>query len=106
MTLLALLGATWWARSKQRGDDAVVTDMIRDYVRLVLVSAMMSYGTRKILLMQFPPLDEFGLSKTFAESSPMGLLWRFMTVQFTGAACQAILDSSETQPVDLEIGYR
>lgn len=27
------------------------------------------------------------------------------TLQFTGTACQAILDSSEAQPVDLEIGY-
>jgi len=27
------------------------------------------------------------------------------SLQFTGEACQAILDSSEAQPVDLEIGY-
>ena len=74
---LALPIAVPWAR-RVKSDDLVVADVTRDYVRVIMVVAMCSYGFQKVFCLQFSPLTDLELSATYAESSPMGLLWRFM----------------------------
>jgi hypothetical protein len=60
------------------------------YVRYYLAFTMMSYGFYKIIKTQFP-FPFYHLTETYAESSPMGLLWNFMGYStafnmFTGLA--------------------
>jgi hypothetical protein len=60
------------------------------YVRYYLAFTMMSYGFYKVIKTQFP-FPYYHLTETYAESSPMGLLWRFMGYStaynmFTGLA--------------------
>ncbi len=47
-------------------------------VRFHLMYQMVVYGTAKVWCAQFPPIDDFQLETKYGESSPMGLLWRFM----------------------------
>ena len=47
-------------------------------LRLMLGSALLTYGFYKIFPLQFPPPTAEQLAVTYADSSPMGLLWRFM----------------------------
>ena len=58
-------------------------DIHRSYLRYVLAATMLSYGLAKagFITTQFSMGDgpsEFQLSRTYGESSPMGLLWTFM----------------------------
>lgn len=50
----------------------------RIWLRYTLAVVMISYGTAKILPLQFPSPGPMQLVKTYGESSPMNLLWTFM----------------------------
>ncbi|MFT3710843.1 MAG: hypothetical protein QM817_24730 [Archangium sp.] len=76
--VLALVLGALWSLDRRRTRDATVMDFTRDYLRLVLAATMFSYGFAKVLALQFPQLDEWTLFQSYADSSPMGLLWRFM----------------------------
>lgn len=60
-------------------------------VRYYLAFAMFEYGFAKVFRDQFPPLTPAELMQTYGHSSPMGLLWAFMSYSggysfFTGMA--------------------
>jgi hypothetical protein len=48
------------------------------YVRLVLATTMISYGSVKVIQGQFPTPNLARLLQPYGDSSPMGLLWTFM----------------------------
>jgi hypothetical protein len=47
-------------------------------VRYYLAVVMFNYGMFKLLKSQFPDLSEHVLTQRYADSSPMGLAWRFL----------------------------
>ncbi|MEP4948543.1 MAG: hypothetical protein ABJU26_13470 [Flavobacteriaceae bacterium] len=47
-------------------------------LRYYLAFIMFSYGFSKVFYLQFPELNLMNLTRTFGDSSPMGLLWKFM----------------------------
>jgi hypothetical protein len=57
-------------------------DWLHSLFRLIVGFALMYwmfiYGGAKIFCSQFPPIREAQLEVTYGDSSPMGLLWRFM----------------------------
>jgi uncharacterized membrane protein YphA (DoxX/SURF4 family) len=48
-------------------------------LRYYLAVVMISYGLSKIFRIQFPPLTIHQLTKSYGDSSPMNLLWTFMS---------------------------
>lgn len=48
-------------------------------LRYYLAVVMLSYGLSKIFRIQFPPLTIHQLTKSYGDSSPMNLLWTFMS---------------------------
>lgn len=83
LTLLAFLVisivvAFAWSFDKRRTNDPKVLDVTRDYLRIVLMLTLVSYGWGKAFRLQMEELDEALRATTYGESSPMGLLWRFM----------------------------
>ncbi len=53
-------------------------DALHVYVRFFLAASLWSYGMVKVIQLQFPVPGPDRLLQTYAESSPMGLLWTFM----------------------------
>jgi hypothetical protein len=57
-------------------------DRLQSLFRLVvgfhLMYMMLIYGAAKVWCSQFPPISDAQLEATYGDSSPMGLLWRFM----------------------------
>lgn len=91
--LVLALAATvvWSLLDRRRGDYARLYQWLRVYVRLYLGTTMIGYGAYKVINSQFgrAPMDK--LLQPFGDSSPMGLLWTFMSASdaytaFTGAA--------------------
>jgi hypothetical protein len=92
--ILALAATAVWTLldRKRRNDrrDARLHEGLRVYVRFALAAAIIQYGAVKVIPVQFgTPLSE--LLQPIGESSPMGILWKFMGssipyVIFTGAA--------------------
>jgi len=76
--LLAVVFGALWALDRKRTRDDAVVDFTRDFLRLGLAVTMVNYGFSKVWVQQFPPLDEWTAFQSYGESSPMGLLWRFM----------------------------
>ncbi len=56
-------------------------DLLRSFLRYVLAFTLLGYGLAKVgtVQNQFPPLSYDQLSRTYGDSSPMGLLWTFMS---------------------------
>lgn len=48
------------------------------YIRYYLAFTLFTYGFAKVFYLQFSELSLFQLTQEFGNSSPMGLLWRFM----------------------------
>jgi hypothetical protein len=64
---------------------------LRIAIRYYLATAMLGYGWHKLFPIQFSPLGPEDMISTYGDSSPMGLLWRFMGAStayqmFAGAA--------------------
>lgn len=79
MTSLSLvIGLAWKAWRGRRRVSARVFDLVRTYCRYVLGTVMLSYGFAKVFPAQFPMPGPDRLLVSFAETSPMGLLWAFM----------------------------
>ena len=70
------LAATLLRRGRPVG--ARSRDLVRTYVRYYLSTVMLAYGFAKVLPLQFPEPGPDRLIMPYGESSPMGLLWRFM----------------------------
>lgn len=75
---LTLTAASLWSLVDRRGAHPRIADLLRTWLRYVLASAMLGYGTAKWFEGQFPLIDVDRLQSTWGDSSPMGVVWRFM----------------------------
>ena len=73
-----LATAVWSLVDRRRRHHEKAYDALRIYVRYTLAASMISYGLYKVIKVQFPFPSPTQLLLTYGESSPMGLLWRFM----------------------------
>lgn len=83
--------AVWTLLDRRRANYARLHEWLRVYVRFALATAMIGYGAYKVIPEQFGTPFPSELLQPIGESSPMGLLWKFMGssipyVIFTGAA--------------------
>jgi hypothetical protein len=80
--LACAIAVVWSAVDWRRTDYPWLKDLLRSYLRYVLAFVMLSYGLAKAgpVMHQFsePSLDQ--LMQTYADSSPMSLVWIFMGV--------------------------
>ena len=77
--LIACLGAVIWSiLDRRRTNYRQLYQWLRLGMRLLLVTAMMTYGAAKILPMQFAPIPLARLVHPLGYTSPQGLLWIFM----------------------------
>ena len=89
--LLALGGAALWSLLQRRPvRHGKLLDFFQLFLRVVLVQTLLVYGVIKLFGQQFPAPGADRLLSTYAESSPMGLMWVFMGAslpyqQFAGA---------------------
>ncbi len=79
---ISLLAAIVWTAiseaSNQHSGYKSLHQWLRLGMRFVLAAVLMSYGFDKVFPLQFPNVTGERLSVTYANSTPMGLLWRFM----------------------------
>jgi hypothetical protein len=77
---LAALGAAAWSALSRRwpSRERAAHAWLRVYVRYALASILMVYAAVKIIKSQFPFPSPDRLLAPFGQTSPMGLLWRFM----------------------------
>ncbi|MCA8964521.1 MAG: hypothetical protein H6838_19250 [Planctomycetes bacterium] len=77
---IAVLLAGAWSLLTRRTGHPRAADLLRTYVRFVLGATLLGYGTAKFFSGQFPPLadNERWLLTTWGDSSPMGVVWKFM----------------------------
>jgi uncharacterized membrane protein YphA (DoxX/SURF4 family) len=82
--------AIWSLLDRRRPNYEKLQQWLILYIRLVLATTMISYGTAKVIQGQFPTPNLARLLQPYGDSSPMGLLWTFMGASrsyciFTGA---------------------
>jgi predicted DCC family thiol-disulfide oxidoreductase YuxK len=75
--LLAAAGATIWKVSG-RWQTPLVKDLVTTSARYFLAAMMLTYGWGKLIPVQMPEPGPDRLISSFADTSPMGLLWTFM----------------------------
>lgn len=75
--LAALAGGTLWTTLQKR-PPAWQVPALSGFLRFFLAAWLLSYGLIKFNFGQFGLLHAEQLSTSYGESSPMGLLWRFM----------------------------
>lgn len=82
LLVVAILAATGAAAaiwlSRGRAITAANVERVRAYLRWVLGAALLSYGWAKAPPLQMPAPGPERLVMSFADASPMGLLWTFM----------------------------
>lgn len=86
LTLAIGAGLIWtvaselWAglRTRRRPGYDRMNALFRLLLRTHLMVQMIVYGAMKVWCAQFPPIRDFQLETKYGDSSPMGLLWRFM----------------------------
>lgn len=69
----------WSFADRRRNNYTTLYQWLSVYVRFYLAVAMFEYGFAKIFLTQFPPFTSNQLLQTYGHSSPMNLLWTFMS---------------------------
>lgn len=90
--VLALVGASVWTAADRRPRSYVRgRALLRVALRYYLASSLLSYGLVKIIKVQFPFPGPSSLAVPYGQSSPQGMLWRFMGYStpynvFTGLA--------------------
>jgi predicted DCC family thiol-disulfide oxidoreductase YuxK len=72
------LALTLWTWSRRRPVTATLREGARVYVRYFLAAVMLSYGWHKLFPLQMPTPGPDRLISSFADTSPMGLLWTFL----------------------------
>lgn len=76
---LALAGTVLWSiADRRRPTYARLAHALHVYLRYALATVLLTYGLSKIPPLQFPKPGPELLVQTYGDSSPMGLLWRFM----------------------------
>lgn len=74
-----LASALWMRlRTHRRPSYDRLNAFFRLFVRFHLMYFMIAYGAAKLWCSQFPPITDGQLEVKYGDSSPMGLLWRFM----------------------------
>ena len=68
----------WTVLDRRSRGHPRLADALRTLIRFTLAVTMFTYGFAKVFPLQFQPLEVPALSRTYGESSPMGLLWTFM----------------------------
>lgn len=78
-SVFAVFAATLWSLiDRRRRNYESLNRGLRIYIRYALATAMLSYGSMKVIKDQFPDPSYLTLLETFGEASPMRLLWTFM----------------------------
>ncbi len=78
--LIATFGTTVWSVVDTRRDNyEKLLFWFMILLRYYLAVVMLTYGFSKIFRVQFPPLTIHQLTKSYGDSSPMNLLWTFMS---------------------------
>lgn len=79
MASIALLGGTVWSIvDRRRLNYVALHGWAHVWLRYALAICLMTYGTSKVIKLQFPTPGYGRLMQTVGEMSPMGLLWTFM----------------------------
>lgn len=78
LMLAALATLVWSLVDRKRPNYAKLFQWLNVYLRFSLAAAMISYGAVKVIKAQFPDLTIDALAQPLGDSSPMGLLWKFM----------------------------
>jgi hypothetical protein len=79
--VMALVIAALWTAARRRAlerEDPRLSALHQVGLRYVLGTSMLGYAAVKLWKIQFPALQPSDLELSYGESSPMGLLWRFM----------------------------
>lgn len=90
LVLSLLVTLAWSFVDRRRKEYALGHESLRIYIRYLVGTHMMLYGTGKLFVLQFRPPAPERLLETVGDMSPMGLLWTFMGYSpvytaFTGA---------------------
>jgi hypothetical protein len=88
--LSAGITVIWSVLDRRRPNYRRLHAWLRVAIRFALAVTMFAYGAAKVIQSQFPPPSLSRLSRTYGDSSPMGVLWDFMGLSpgynfFTGA---------------------
>ena len=78
--IFALAAAILWsALDRRRENYQTLHRWLRLYIRVSLGAVLLGYGGFKVIPSQFPPVWQWRYLETYGNSSPMGLLWTFMS---------------------------
>jgi hypothetical protein len=91
LALATLATVIWSVLDRKRPSYERLYQWLKLYVRFSLATAMISYGTYKVIPIQMPAPFLTRLIEPYGDSSPMGLLWTFIGASkgfeiFTGCA--------------------
>lgn len=78
LAIAALATTIWSALDRRRPGYERLYQWLRIYMRFSLASAMISYGSYKVVPVQMPAPFLTRLLEPYGDSSPMGLLWTFI----------------------------
>lgn len=76
--LAVFLVIIWVAWDRARKSDSKIFTVFIVLIRYYVAFMMFVYGFSKIFYLQFPEMNLMNLTRTFGDSSPMGVLWKFM----------------------------
>jgi hypothetical protein len=71
-------GFTWSLLDRHRTSYIRLHGWLKVLARYALAFTLLAYAFAKLLPIQFPHLQNSRLAESYGQSSPMGLLWRFM----------------------------
>lgn len=72
------LALFWLVLDRAKENESPLFDSLIVLLRYYLAFMMFTYGFSKVFYLQFPELNLMSLTRTYGDSSPMGLLWKFM----------------------------
>jgi hypothetical protein len=78
LVLAFAAGLIWSLLDRHRTSYIRLHGWLKVLARYALAFTLLSYAFAKILPIQFPHLQNSRLADSYGQSSPMGLLWRFM----------------------------
>ena len=84
--------AVTWSLFDRRPRHPRLADLLRTYLRYVLAATLLGYGTAKFFDGQFPSLSLPQMVTSWGDSSPMGVLWRFMGASPAYTAASGVVE--------------
>ena len=79
LMIAAVVAVAWSVLDRKRQNYSTFHQWLRLYVRLSLGATLLGYGGFKVIPSQFPPVWQWRYFETYGDSSPMGILWTFMS---------------------------